>query len=521
MAYQTMREAVEDFRVLNAKNTAQDEQGRKGYEKQHAKGKLHARERIDLLLDPGSFVELDEFVEHRCSDFGMEKKRRAGDGVVTGYGTIHNRTVYVYADDFTYLGGALGEMHSKKICKVMDLALAAGCPVIGIQDSGGGRIQEGVDAKHGYGEIFYRNSIMSGVVPQISIIVGPCAGGAVYSPSLTDFIFTVNQLTNMYVTGPRVCKVALGEDVTAEQLGGAMVQNTKNGVSHFMSNSEQECYESVRRLMEYLPQNSKLNPPSYEPTEPAEKKLEYLLDYIPTTGKKAYDMKVVIESIADTGSFMETQALWARNVVTGFSRINGETIGIVASQPNYLAGCLDINASCKAARFIRFCDAFNIPLLTLVDVPGFLPGTQQEYNGIIRHGAKMLYAFSEATVPKVTVLMRKAYGGAHNAMCSKELHSDIYMAWPTGEIAVMGAAEASNIIFKKEIDAAENPEEVRAARTAEYDRNFQNPYAAARRGYVDRIINPVDTRMEVIRAFDSLKTKYVSLPWKKHCNLPL
>lgn len=521
MAYENLREAVEAFRKLEDKINLNTEDGRKAIEKQHQKGKLHARERINLLLDPGTFTEIDAFVEHRCQNFGMEKKRKAGDGVVTGFGQVNGRPVYVYADDFTFLGGALGEMQSKKICKVLDLALENGCPVIGIRDSGGGRIQEGVDAKHGYGEIFYRNSIMSGVVPQISVIVGPCAGGAVYSPALTDFIFVVDKLSQMYVTGPKVIKVALGEEVTAEQLGGASVQTGTSGVAHFFCTNEEDCFRNVRKLLDYLPSNNRSPAPRHECSDPPVRSNEALLDYVPTSGKRGYDMHGVINEIVDAGSFLETQDAFARNIITGFSRINGKTVGVIANQPNFLSGCIDINASCKAARFIRFCDAFEIPLLTLVDVPGFLPGTNQEYGGIIRHGAKMLYAYSEATVAKVTLLVRKAYGGAHNAMCSKELRSDLYMSWPIGEIAVMGAAEASNIIYKKELEAAENPEELRRQKIEEYERDFSNPYAAARRGYVDRIIDPEKTRFEIIRAFDSLGGKDQTLPWKKHCNLPL
>jgi acetyl-CoA carboxylase carboxyltransferase component len=521
MAFDNLREAVAHFHKLDDEINLNTESGKKAIGKQHEKGKLHARERIEMFLDPGTFLEIDAFVEHRCYNFGMEEKRKAGDGVVTGYGLVDGRQVFVYVDDFTYLGGALGEMHSKKICKVLDLARETGCPIVGIHDSGGGRIQEGVDAKHGYGEIFYRNSIMSGVVPQISIIVGPCAGGAVYSPALTDFIFMVDHLSHMYVTGPRVIKVALGEDVTPEQLGGARVQNSVSGVAHFMNQSEQECYQSVRRLLGYLPSNNKEVSLSIPTADSQTRTQEDFLDYVPTTGKKSYDMKYIINGIVDAGSFMETQELFAKNIITGFSRINGESVGIIASQPNYLAGCIDINASVKASRFIRFCDCFNIPILTLVDVPGFLPGSNQEFGGIIRHGAKMLYAYSEATVPKVTLLLRKAYGGAHNAMCSKELRSDFYLSWPVGEIAVMGAAEASNIIFKKELDAAEDPEALRREKIEEYERDFSNPYAAARRGYVDRIIDPVDSRFEIIRAFDALKSKNQSLPWKKHSNIPL
>lgn len=516
---QTMREIIEDFRKKEKKYEMGG--GEKALQTQHKKGKLFVRERLELLFDPGTFVEIDKFVEHRCSNFGMSEKEGPGDGVVTGYGHIEGRLIYVYADDFSVFGGSLGEMHAKKICKILDLALETGSPVIGIHDSGGGRIQEGVDAKHGYGEIFYRNSIMSGVVPQISIIVGPCAGGAVYSPALTDFIFMVDGVSHMFVTGPRVIKVALGEDISEEELGGARSQNSKSGVAHFMAGSETECYSWVRQLLSYIPANNRSSVLPAECQDDPNRTLDELIDYVPVGYNQGYDMKVVINSLFDRGTFFETQPLFAANIITGFARLNGESVGIIANQPRIQAGCLDINASVKAARFIRFCDAFNIPLVTLVDVPGFLPGTHQEFGGIIRHGAKMLYAYSEATVPKITLLLRKAYGGAHNAMCSKELRSDMYLTWPTGEIAVMGAAEAAKIVFRKEIESSEDPEKIRQEKIEEYKRDFSNPYAAARRAYIDRIIEPQNSRIEVIRALDALKSKHAALPWKKHSNIPL
>lgn len=515
----TLREIVEDFRQREKKFEMGG--GSNAKEKQHKKGKLFVRERLEMLFDPGTFVEIDKFVEHRCTNFGMDKQEGPGDGVITGYGQIDGRLVYVYADDFSVFGGSLGEMHAKKICKVLDLALETGSPVIGIHDSGGGRIQEGVDAKHGYGEIFYRNSIMSGVVPQISVIVGPCAGGAVYSPALTDFIFMVDGISHMFVTGPRVIKVALGEEITEEELGGARSQNSKSGVAHFMASNEAECYAWVKQLLSYIPNNNRSVVPAIPCQDDPNRTLDELLDYVPIGYNQGYDMKVVINSIFDKGTFFETQALFATNIITGFARLNGESVGIIANQPKIAAGCLDINASVKGARFIRFCDAFNIPLITLVDVPGFLPGTHQEFGGIIRHGAKMLYAYSEATVPKITLLLRKAYGGAHNAMCSKELRSDLYLSWPTGEIAVMGAAEAAKIVFRKEIEASPDPEKTRQEKIDEYKRDFSNPYAAARRAYIDRIIEPQNSRIEIIRALDALKTKRASLPWKKHSNIPL
>lgn len=514
-----LREVVEAFREQNRRYDLGG--GQKKIDKQHEQGKLFVRERLELLFDQGTFVEIDRFVEHRCTNFGMDQKTGPGDGVITGYGKIDGRLVYVYADDFTVFGGSLGEMHSKKICKVLDLALATGTPVISLHDSGGGCIQEGVDAKHGYGEIFYRNSIMSGVVPQISAIMGPCAGGAVYSPALTDFIIMVDQKSHMFVTGPNVCKAALNEDVTEEELGGGYSQNSKSGVAHFLAADEPECLRTIRRLLGYIPSNNRSPAPeSRDPDEP-ERLVEELLDLVPVDTNRSYDMKQVIEIIFDKGSFLEVQPLFAPNIVVGFARLAGQSVGIIANQPRYLAGCIDIHASDKAARFIRFCDAFTIPVISLVDVTGYLPGINQEQGGIIRHGAKLLYAYSEATVPKITMVLRKAYGGAQNAMCSKELRADQLLLWPTAEIAVMGAEGAVKIVFRKEIQASAVPEQTRAEKIAEYREKFSTPLAAARRGYADRIIEPQDSRVELIRALEAAKTKHVDLPWKKHGNIPL
>lgn len=514
-----MRKIVESFRKTNERNDLGG--GQQKIDKQHEQGKLFVRERIDCLFDPGTFVELDRFVQHRCTNFGMEKQTGPGDGVITGYGKIDGRLVYVYADDFTVFGGSLGEMHSGKICKVLDLALESGSPIIGLHDSGGGRIQEGVDAKHGYGEIFYRNSIMSGVVPQISAIMGPCAGGAVYSPALTDYIIMVDKLSHMFVTGPNVCKAALDEDVTEEELGGAQTHSGISGVAHFLVPDEQECFNTIRRLLSYLPASNVAAVPVTETKDRPDRVVEELLDLVPVDTNISYDMKEVIRLIFDTDSFMEVQPLFALNIVVGFARLDGQPVGIIASQPRYMAGCIDINASDKAARFVRFCDAFNIPVITLVDVPGYLPGSNQELGGIIRHGAKMLYAYSEATVPKITMVLRKAYGGAQNAMCSKELRADHLLLWPTAEIAVMGAEGAVKIVFRKEIEASANPAQTRQEKIDEYRANFTTPLAAARRGYADRIIEPQNSRIELIQALESVRTKQTKLPWKKHGNMPL
>ncbi|MEL7647816.1 MAG: carboxyl transferase domain-containing protein [Sedimentibacter sp.] len=495
--------------------------GEKRIEKQHQQGKLTARERLNILFDEGSFIETGLFVKHRCVDFGMDCVDAPGEGVVTGYGTVDGRLVYAYAQDFTVLGGSLGGMHAEKIVAVMDMALKMGAPIIGLNDSGGARIQEGVDALSGYGKIFYRNTISSGVIPQISVIMGPCAGGAVYSPALTDFIFMVDKTSQMFITGPQVIKTVTGEDISAEELGGAMTHNSVSGVAHFISADDEACINDVKRLLSFLPSNNLENPPMFENEDDLNRLEERLNEIIPDNPNKGYDVKDVIAIIADNGDFMETQANYAQNIVTGFIRINGQTVGVIANQPKVLAGCLDINASDKSSRFIRTCDSFNIPLLNLVDVPGFLPGTAQEYGGIIRHGAKMLYAYSEATVPKVTLVLRKAYGGAYLGMCSKELGADVVMAWPSAEIAVMGPDGAANIIFKKDIEEAENQAEERKKKIAEYREKFSNPYVAAARGYIDDVIEPSTTRQRLASAFEMLSGKRESRPSKKHGNLPV
>ena len=482
-------------------------------EKQHAKGKYTARERLEKLFDEGTFVELDMFMKHRCTNFGQEKKDMPADGVVTGYGTVDGRLVYAYAQDFTVSGGALGEKHAHKIWKVMDLAMKMGAPCIGINDSGGARIQEAVDALSGYGGIFYRNTAASGVIPQISVIMGPCAGGAVYSPAITDFIFMVKNTSQMFITGPAVIKSVTAEEVTAEELGGAVTHNRRSGVAHFACENADDCLAKIRELLSYLPSNNMEDAPSVEPTDDPDRQDESLNTVVPDNPNMPYDMKDVIRSIVDNGEFFEVQELFATNVIIGYARMDGRVVGIVANQPNVMAGCLDVDASDKAARFVRFCDAFNIPLLTLVDVPGFLPGVDQEHNGIIRHGAKMLYAYSEATVPKVTVITRKAYGGSYIAMCCRELGADQVMAWPTSEIAVMGPAGAANIIFRKDPD--------KEAKTQEYIDEFATPYVAAERGYVDMVIEPKETRPLVITAFNALASKREVSPAKKHGNIPL
>jgi len=495
--------------------------GEKRIKAQHEKGKLTARERIGILLDKDSFVELDLLVEHRCSNFGMDKVEAPGEGVITGYGTIDERLIYVFAQDFTVIGGSLGEMHANKICKVMDMAMKMGAPCIGINDSGGARIQEGVDSLSGYGQIFYRNTIASGVIPQISIIVGPAAGGAVYSPAIMDFVFMVKNVGIMHITGPDVIRAVTGEVVTSEKLGGAMTHNRKSGVAHFAAENEEEVYQMVRKLISYLPSNNMENAPAIECQDDPNRMEEALLNLVPTDPNKPYEMKEVINYIVDGGDFFECHPYFATNMLTGFARLNGQSIGIIANQPKVLAGCLDIDASDKAARFIRFCDAFNIPILTLVDVPGFLPGTAQEYGGIIRHGAKLLYAYSEATVPKVTLIVRKSYGGAYLAMCSRDLRADQVIAWPTAEIAVMGSQGAANIIFRKEIAKADDPEKVRQEKIDEFQLKFSNPYEAAKRGYVDMVIDPRETRPRLITTFDMLSTKRESRPAKKHGNFPV
>lgn len=495
--------------------------GEKRIEKQHKSGKMTARERINMLMDESSFVEIDAFMKHRCTEFGMEKEETPAEGVVTGYGNVDGRLVYVYAQDFTVNGGSLGEMHAKKICKVLDLALKMGAPVVGINDSGGARIQEGVDALSGYGQIFYKNTMASGVIPQISVIMGPCAGGAVYSPALTDFIFMVDKTSQMFITGPQVIKAVTGEEVTAEALGGGMTHNSTSGVAHFLSQNEEACIAEIKQLLSYLPSNNMETAPTFECQDDMNRLVEDLNSIIPESSNKAYDMKDIIKNLVDYGNFFEVQPYYAQNIITGFARLNGASIGIIANQPKVLAGCLDINASDKAGRFIRTCDAFNIPILNLIDVPGFLPGTTQEYGGIIRHGAKMLYAYSEATVPIVNVITRKAYGGAYLAMCSKDLGADMVFAWPQAEIAVMGPDGAANIIFKRDIENAENPAAARAEKIQDYKDRFATPYIAASRGYVDDVIEPSTTRQRLISAFDMLSSKRETRPSKKHGNLPV
>lgn len=495
--------------------------GEKRIESQHSKGKYTARERIAMLVDEGSFEEIDMFAQHRSTNFGLEKKRFLGDGVVVGSATIDGRLVYIHAQDFTVMGGALGEMHAAKICKVMDLAMKVGAPVIGINDSGGARIQEGVNALSGFGEIFERNILASGVIPQISGIFGPCAGGAVYSPALTDFNIMVRGTSYMFLTGPKVVKTVTGEDVSQEQLGGADVHASKSGVAHFAVNTEEEGLQLIRHLLSFIPQNNCEDAPYVENTDPANRKEERLNEIIPDEPNKPYDMYEVIGAIVDHGEFLEVHADYAKNIIVGFARFNGMSVGIVANQPQVMAGSLDVNSSRKAARFVRFCDAFNIPLVTLVDVPGFLPGTGQEYNAVIVHGAKLLYAYGEATVPKVAVTLRKAYGGAYIVMSSKHLRSDINLAWPSAEIAVMGPSGAVEVVFAKEVAAAEDPAKAALEKEQEYKDTFANPYNAASFGYIDDIIEPANTRFRIIRALEQLRTKRQTLPAKKHDNVPL
>ena len=490
-------------------------------EKQRARGKLTARERIDLLLDPGSFVELDAFAVHRTAAFGMEKRKPLGDGVITGHGTIDGRAVCVFAQDFTVFGGSLGEVFAEKICKVMDLAVRMGVPMIGVNDSGGARIQEGVVSLGGYAEIFYRNVLASGVIPQLSVIAGPCAGGAVYSPAMTDFILMVKGTSQMFITGPDVIKTVTNEEVGFEELGGAMTHNSRSGVAHFAADDEAEMFEQVRHLLSYLPLNNLDDPPYIAPEDDPERMDDELQALIPDSSRKPYDMHQIIERVVDQDSFFEVQALYARNIICGFARLDGQPIGVVANQPLHLAGVLDIDSSVKAARFVRFCDAFNIPLVTFVDVPGFLPGTQQEYGGIIRHGAKLLYAYCEATVPKLTVITRKAYGGAYDVMSSKHIRADFNFAWPTSEIAVMGVDAAVKIIFRKELSEAADPVARQAELAEDYQTRFANPYVAAERGYVDAVIEPRETRPALIKALRLARTKRQSVPARKHGNIPL
>ncbi|HEX7734984.1 MAG TPA: acyl-CoA carboxylase subunit beta [Ktedonobacteraceae bacterium] len=495
--------------------------GARRIENQHKKGKLTARERLDLLLDAGSFHELDMFVTHRANDFGLDEQKILGDGVVTGYGKIGGRLVYVFSQDFTVFGGSMSEANAEKICKIMDLAMRNGAPVIGLNDGGGARIQEGVVSLGAYADIFLRNTLASGVVPQISAIMGPAAGGAVYSPAITDFIFMVENTSHMFVTGPDVLKTVTHEDVSFEELGGALVHNATSGVAHFASPSEPDCLRMMRQLISYLPSNNMEDAPRITPKD-SPTRAEVALDTIvPDNPNKPYDMKTVLKHVVDDGDFFEVQEYFARNILVGFARMDGRAVGIVAQQPGALAGVLDINSSDKAARFVRFCDCFNIPLLTFVDVPGFLPGLAQEHNGIIRHGAKLLYAYCEATVPKITVITRKAYGGAYDVMSSKHVRGDINYAWPTAEIAVMGPEGAVNILFRGEIEQSADPEQRRKELIAEYTEKFNNPYIAASRGYVDEVIEPRHTRERIIAALDMLKNKRDSNPPKKHGNIPL
>ena len=490
-------------------------------ERQHAAGKLTARERIDLLLDPGTFVEMDRFKTHRCTDFGMAEKKYLGDGVVTGYGRVEGRQVFVFAQDFTVFGGSLSGAHAEKICKVMDMATKVGAPVIGLNDSGGARIQEGVASLAGYADIFLRNTMASGVVPQISAILGPCAGGAVYSPAITDFVLMAKKTSYMFITGPDVVKTVTHEEVTKEELGGAVTHAQKSGVAHLVADDEIGVMRSIRELLSFVPSNNAEDPPIVETDDPADREDPGLADIVPTNPNRPYDIKEIIRRVVDDGHFFEVQEHYAQNMVIGFARFGGRSVGVVANQPMVLAGCLDIGASVKAARFVRFCDAFNIPLVTLVDVPGFLPGTDQEWGGIITHGAKLLYAFAEATVPKVTLITRKAYGGAYDVMASKHILADVNLAYPTAEIAVMGPDGAVNIVFRNELAEADDPVAKKAELVAEYRERFANPYRAAELGYIDEIIRPEETRGRIITALEMLKNKRQESPQRKHGNIPL
>jgi len=497
--------------------------GEKKIEGQHAKGKLTARERLDILFDKDSFVEIDTFVSHRCPNFDMPEKKFHGDGVVTGYGTVDGRLVFAFAQDFTVIGGSLGEYHAEKIVKVQGMALKMGAPIVGLNDSGGARVEEGVNALSGFAKIFKNNTISSGVIPQISVIMGPCAGGAVYSPAITDFIFMVDKTSQMFITGPQVIKTVTGEEVSAEDLGGALSNNTKSGNAHFMGSTDEETLMQVRDLLSYFPSNNMETPPVYPAKDDPNRLIPEFNDIIPDNPNKAYDMYEIIKGLADDGVILDVASHFAKNMITCFIRMDGQTVGVIANQPRHEAGCIGINASDKAARFVRRCDAFNIPMLTLEDVPGFLPGTDQEWGGIIRHGAKLLYAYCEATVPMVTMILRKAYGGAYIGMCNKELGSDMVLAWPTAQVAVMGASGAANIIssVKKEIKESDDPVAKTKEKIEEYEEKFNNPYRAAEMGYVDDVIEPATARKRVISAFDMLATKKSSLPSKKHGNIPL
>ncbi len=495
--------------------------GDKAVRKQHESGKLTARERLDLFFDQATFQETDLFVQHRSANFGLDKVSIPADGVITGFGRVNGRTVCAYAQDFTARGGTLGEMHARKICRVMDLAVKMKCPMVGFIDSGGARIQEGINALDGYGNIFYRNSCASGVIPQVSAIMGPAAGGAVYSPAMTDFVFMVKKTSYMFITGPAVVKSVTGEEIGNEELGGAVTHATKSGVTHFACNDDSQAIEEIKKLLSYLPSSNEDRPPDTRPVDAPAGAAETLDNVLPENSNKTYNMKDVIKSIVDGGDFLEPSRQFAPNMITAFARINGRAVGIIANQPQFLAGCLDINASDKATRFIRFCDAFNIPLLTIADVPGFLPGSHQEWGGIIRHGAKLLWCYAEATVPKITLITRKAYGGAYIAMCSQGLGADYTLAWPQAEIAVMGAEAASDIIFSKEIQAAPDPAAAREQKITEYRELLYNPYVAARMGYINAVIQPVETRAKIIAALEALKDKKETRPYKKHGNIPM
>ncbi|NUR00072.1 MAG: acyl-CoA carboxylase subunit beta [Streptomyces sp.] len=518
-AISPQRRLVAELRTI--RNQARQGPSQKATEAQHAKGKLTARERIDVLLDEGSFTEMEQLRRHRAVGFGMETKRPCTDGVVTGWGTVHGRRVFVYAHDFRMFGGALGEAHAAKIHKVMDMAIAAGAPLVSLNDGAGARIQEGVVALAGYGGIFRRNTRASGVIPQISVMLGPCAGGAAYSPALTDFVFMVRDTSQMFITGPDVIQAVTGEKVGQNALGGADVHAGTSGVCHFAYNDEETCLEEVRYLLSLLPQNNREHPPATEPADPADRRCEALLDLVPADGNRPYDMTRVIEEIVDDGEYLEVHELWARNIVCALARLDGRVVGIVANQPQVLAGVLDIEASEKAARFVQMCDAFNIPLVTLLDVPGFLPGVGQEHDGIIRHGAKLLYAYCNATVPRISLVLRKAYGGAYIVMDSQSTGADLTYAWPTNEIAVMGAEGAANVIFRREIAAADDPDAVRARLVKEYKAELMHPYYAAERGLVDDVIDPADTREVLIRSLAMLHTKHADLPVRKHGNPPV
>ena len=515
----TLQQKLEELRRRQVQ--AEQGGGAERRARQHAEGKLSARERLELLFDEGSFEETDKLVEHACHDFGMSHQRIPGDGVVTGYGRINGRMAYAFAQDFTVFGGSLGRANATKICKIMDLALKVGAPIIGLNDSGGARIQEGVESLAGYADIFLRNTLASGVVPQISAILGPCAGGAVYSPAITDFILMVERSSYMFVTGPDVIKTVMHEEVTKEDLGGPRTHNTVSGVAHFMASDDSDCLALIRELLSFMPQNNREDPPSLESSDPADRIEEELDRVVPAESDRPYDIKEVIRRVVDDGYLLEVQEHFAGNLVVGFARLGGASVGIVANQPAVLAGCLNIDAAVKGARFVRFCDAFNIPLVTFEDVPGFLPGTQQEFGGIIRHGAKLLFAFAEATVPKITVITRKAYGGAYCVMASKHIRTDVNYAYPTAEIAVMGPEGAVNIVYRRELEKAKDPEKLRREKVEEFRERFANPYVVAERGYIDEVIAPRDTRPKLISALRMLSTKSDLNPPKKHGNIPL